>query len=139
LDPTDGHTVKLELTHVVPKEEVPDDTEYVKHIKFKSELLSQFHGRSMFMRVGVILPRDFERDKDKQYPLRVPIGGFGTRYTAVDYMMSRLSGFRRMWLADDTPRMVLLHLDGAGPFGDPYQVNSANNGPYGDALTQELI
>ena len=24
-------------------------------------------------------------------------------------------------------------LDGAGPFGDPYQVNSANNGPYGDA------
>ena len=35
--------------------------------------------------------------------------------------------------------MILLHLDGAGPFGDPYQVNSANNGPYGDAVTQELI
>jgi hypothetical protein len=35
--------------------------------------------------------------------------------------------------------MVLLHLDGAGPYGDPYQVNSANNGPYGDAVTRELI
>jgi hypothetical protein len=35
--------------------------------------------------------------------------------------------------------MILLHVDGAGPFGDPYQVNSANNGPFGDALTQELI
>ena len=35
--------------------------------------------------------------------------------------------------------MILLHLDGAGPYGDPYQINSENNGPYGDALTQELI
>jgi len=35
--------------------------------------------------------------------------------------------------------MVLLHLDGDGPFGDCYQVNSDNNGPYGDAITQELI
>jgi hypothetical protein len=35
--------------------------------------------------------------------------------------------------------MLLLHLDGDGPFGDPYQVNSDNNGPYGDAITQELI
>lgn len=35
--------------------------------------------------------------------------------------------------------MVLLHLDGAGPYGDPYQVNSDNHGPFGDAITQELI
>jgi S-formylglutathione hydrolase FrmB len=35
--------------------------------------------------------------------------------------------------------MIYLQLDGAGPYGDPYQVNSANNGPYGDAVTQELI
>ena len=52
------------------------------------------------------------------------------------------AGLRRSvgaWLADDAPRMILLHLDGAGPLGDPYQVNSANHGPYGDAVTQELI
>ena len=35
--------------------------------------------------------------------------------------------------------MLLLRLDGDGPFGDCYQVNSANNGPYGDAITRELI
>jgi hypothetical protein len=35
--------------------------------------------------------------------------------------------------------MILLHLDGDGPLGDPYQVNSANHGPYGDALIRELI
>ena len=42
-------------------------------------------------------------------------------------------------MADDTPRMILVGLDGAGPLGDPYQVNSANHGPYGDAVTRELI
>jgi S-formylglutathione hydrolase FrmB len=47
--------------------------------------------------------------------------------------------FRATWNADDTPRLILLQLDGAGPLGDPYQVNSANHGPYGDAITEELI
>ncbi len=53
--------------------------------------------------------------------------------------MGDTSEFRTNWLADKTPRMILLQLDGAGPLGDPYQVNSANNGPYGDAIAQELI
>ena len=42
-------------------------------------------------------------------------------------------------MAEDTPRMIFVQLDGAGPLGDPYQVNSANHGPYGDAITRELI
>ncbi len=42
-------------------------------------------------------------------------------------------------MADDAPPMILIHLDGAGPLGDPYQVDSANHGPYGAAVTGELI
>ena len=53
--------------------------------------------------------------------------------------MARDSDFRKTWLAGDTPRLILLQLDGAGPYGDPYQINSANNGPYGDAVVEELI
>ncbi len=49
------------------------------------------------------------------------------------------SPFRREWMADDAPRMILLQLDGGVPPGDPYQVNSDNHGPYGDAITRELI
>jgi hypothetical protein len=139
LDPSAGGAVKLELTKQVPPEELPEETEYAKFVKLKSELLSKFHGRPMYLRAGVILPRDFDKDEDKRYPLRVQTGGFGTRYSVVRGMMRTGSGFRKTWLADETPRMILLHLDGAGPFGDPYQVNSANNGPYGDAVTQELI
>jgi hypothetical protein len=85
------------------------------------------------------LPRDFEKDKEKRYPLRLHIGGFGERFTNAGHLMEEKHSFRKKWLEDDTPRMVFLHLDGAGPLGDPYQVNSANNGPYGDALTRELV
>jgi S-formylglutathione hydrolase FrmB len=53
--------------------------------------------------------------------------------------MGRKAEFRKTWEASDTPRLILLQLDGAGPNGDPYYVNSANNGPFGDALVQELI
>jgi Putative esterase len=139
VDPAKGGVVRLQLARAVPPDEVPADTENVKLIKLRSELLSRFHGRPMYLRAGVILPRDFGREAARRYPLRVHIGGYGSRYSGVSAMMAPGSRFRKTWLADDTPRMLLLHLDGAGPFGDPYQVNSANNGPYGDAIVRELI
>jgi hypothetical protein len=139
LDPATGGTVKLELTKAVPAEELPPDTADVKFIRLRSELLSKFHGRPMYLRAGLILPHDFAREKERRYPLRVHIGGYGSRYTTARNRMSEGTAFRKLWRADDTPRMLFLYLDGAGPYGDPYQVNSANNGPYGDAITKELI
>jgi hypothetical protein len=139
LDPARGETIKIDLTEQLPPDELPADTDYVKYVKLQSDLLTKFHGRPIHLRAGIILPRDFDKDPARRYPLRVQIGGYGTRYTIVQRMMATGSGFRRTWLADDTPRMVLLQLDGDGPFGDCYQVNSDNNGPYGDAVTQELI
>ena len=139
LDPAAGGTVKLTLTHAEPPEQMPKDTESVKYIKLQSKLLTAFHGRPIFLRAGVILPRDYAQEPTRRYPLRVHIGGFATRYNAVDRMMRAGSGFRKLWTADDMPRFLTLQLDGDGPYGDPYQVNSTNNGPYGDAVTQELI
>jgi hypothetical protein len=139
LDPARGSSIKLELTQKVPPEALPADTDYVKYVRIQSDLLTRFHKRPIYLRAGVILPRDFDKDTARRYPLRVDIGGYGARYTAVQQMMNNGAGFRQTWLADQTPRMVLLHLDGDGPLGDCYQVNSDNNGPYGDAITQELI
>jgi hypothetical protein len=93
----------------------------------------------MYLRAGIILPRNYEHEPQRRYPLRVHIGGYGGRYTAVKQLMHPDADFRKAWLGDATPGLILVHLDGAGPFGDPYQVNSANNGPYGDAITRELI
>ena len=127
IDPEAGGVVRLVLTRALADDEPPKDTAEVKYIKLRSEKLSQFHGRPMYLRAGVHLPPGHGEDKDKRYPLRVHIGGYGTRYTAVRRMRSSAQG------------LIVLHLDGAGPYGDCYQVNSANNGPYGDAVTQELI
>ena len=90
-------------------------------------------------RAGIILPRDYEKEPSRRYPIWVRIGGLNARYTAVTNLMERHSELSHLWEQDDTPRFILVQLDGAGPFGDPYQINSANSGPYGDALVQELI
>ena len=139
LDPAIGGTVAIELSRAIPEETLPPDTGLVKYVKIRSPLLSEFHRRPIFLRAGVILPRDFAREPDRRYPLRVHIGGYGARFTAVGGRMAAGSEFHDHWMADDTPRMILVELDGAGPLGDPYQVNSANHGPYGDAVTRELI
>ena len=107
-------------------EATPKDTATVKYLKIPSKLLSDFHGRPMVYRVGVALPPNFDANPEARYPLLVNVGGFGTRYT----------GIRR---SEGDARFVQILLDGAGPYGYPYQVNSANNGPYGDALTTEVI
>lgn len=139
IDPARGGTVKITLTAKVPPEELPADTEHLKYVKIQSRLLSQFHGRPIYLRAGVILPRSYASEPSRRYPLRVHIGGYGDRFTDVEDMMRPGSEFQRAWSAPDAPQMILLHLDGDGPFGDSYQIDSDNNGPYGAAITQELI
>lgn len=127
LDPAAGTTITLTLDkglgeqHATPKESATH-----KFLSLPSKLLSDFHGRPMVYRVGVVLPKDFAKEPDKKYGLIVGIGGFGTRYTHAAAI-------------EPDSRFVQIVPDGAGPFGDPYHVDSANNGPYGAALTTEVI
>src|SRR5206468_2398783 len=119
--------------------DLPPESRYVRFVRLQSRLLSEFHQRPVELRAGVLLPRGFSPGAGRKYPLRVYIPGLGGRYSEVSAMMAPRAAFRRAWLAADEPEMILLHLDGIGPWGDSYQINSANNGPCGDALTQELI
>lgn len=66
------------------------------------------------------------------------IGGFNARCEVFQEMLEHDGDFIHNWF-EGAPRMIFVHLDGTGPNGDPSQVNSANNGPIGDAVTQELI
>lgn len=128
LDPARDATIPLTLDQAIPAEDLPRDTDSVKYLKRESKLLSGFHGRPIFLRAAVVLPPGFASEPERRYPLRVHIGGFGSRYH-----------FAPRGGDPAAPKFLTLVLDGAGPLGDPYQVNSANHGPYGDALTQELI
>ena len=139
LDPLRNGSVPLVLTGKIPPERLPEESALVKYVKFQSKLLSAFHGRPIFLRAGIILPRDFGRDTAAKYPLEVNIGGFGDSYNTAGRLMEEGSTFKSMWVSDSTPRMIFLQLDGDSPLGDCYQVNSENNGPYGDAVVSELI
>ncbi len=124
LDPASDQLVKIHLSQAFT-ERTPATSKTHHYLQIASPRLSKHFGRPMVYRVAVVLPTNFEEEK-QSYPLVVHIGGFGTRYTSAQRMRG-------------DNRFVQILLDGAGPFGDPYQVNSANNGPYGDALIYEVI
>ena len=132
-------TVRIELTRSFPPDALPSDGDGIRFVKIRSPLLSAFHHRPIYLRAAVLLPGGFADEPARRYPLMVSIGGYGDSYDRMAGALGDGEWFRREWLADSLPRMIRLYLDGRGPFGDPYQVNSANNGPYGDALLTELI
>jgi hypothetical protein len=141
LDSSKGSPPQLEfsLTSRIPEDKLPPDTELTRFLKIPSKLLSDFHQRPMFLRVGVALPAGYSKDATRRFPLWVRIGGINARYSSLSRLLDQKGDFYKIWTASNTPPFLLLQLDGAGPNGDPYQVNSANNGPYGDALIQEII
>ena len=139
VDPRRAETRKIALSRALPPESLPPDIDRVKHLRFPSPSLTAFHGRPMFLRASVVLPRTFDSEPTRRFPLVVDIGGFGSRHDRFDRALREGSKLRGELDASDTPQMILLALDGAGPSGDPYQINSDNHGPYGDALIRELI
>ncbi len=149
LDPAAGYDVRLKIDHVIPPVQVPADTPWVKHIKIQSKLLSKFWGQAIFIGATVLLPKDYNKHPDVSYPVIYEQGHFGleapfriepdppadgSKWQTLGY-----EGFQA-WSGDNFPRMIAVSFQHPTPFfDDSYAVNSANDGPYGDALMQELI
>jgi len=157
LDAGLGYTVKLSLDKVIPPIEVPPDTEWVKGVKIQSRLLSEFWGHPIYLGATILLPKGYESHPDSYYPviyvqghfgLNAPFG-FATEPAPMTEQLRRrreLTGlepgheFYQAWNSDDFPRMIAVTFQHPTPyFDDSYAVNSANNGPYGDAIMTELI
>jgi Putative esterase len=160
LDPAKGFNIKLSLTKKLPPVVVPPDTDWVKRVKIQSKLLTEFWGHPMYLGATLLLPKGYERNVNQKYPaiyiqghfgLGAPFG-FTTQAPAMvetaEQRKARLnrsarepgSEFAQAWMADDFPRMVAVTFQHPTPYyDDSYAVNSANNGPYGDALLTELI
>ncbi|MBI3668065.1 MAG: hypothetical protein HY236_17840 [Acidobacteria bacterium] len=155
IDPSRGGVVRVELTKVVPPIEPPKDTKYIKHLRFQSQLLSRFWGRSMYLGAVVLLPEGFDEHPEARYPVMYYQGHFTASFaTPVGFRetppTADLTGYDRTvaeysykfyqdWTSGRLPRMLIVVTQHANPYyDDSYAVNSANLGPYGDALTQEL-
>lgn len=130
---------RLTLDQRIPAEQLPQDTEHIKYVRVQSRLLTEFWKQPMYLRAAIILPKGYAQEPQRRYPVRYKIGGYHARYTNAERMMREGSALQRAWFSEECPRMLLVHLDGEAPFGDSYQMNSANNGPYGDATVQELM
>lgn len=155
--------VEVVMDQVIPPIEEPEDTEWIKHIKIKSEKLSEFWGRDMYLGAHVLLPKGFDEHPEAKYPLMVfqghfpsDFGGFRTtppdpemdpeyseRFSMEGYniiQQQEAYDFYKRWNEPDFPRMLIIEIQHPTPYyDDSYAVNSANQGPYGDAITYELI
>ena len=110
----------------------------VETVTRESEALTEFWRRPVELTFTVLLPADYAAAPDRRYRVRYNVAGYGGRYNRVNRLLGAPE-FAEWWTSEAAPGVITVFLDGSGPFGDSYQLNSASSGPYGDALTQEII
>lgn len=137
LDSEKKQTIKLETGHVIPPIEVPEDTPWVKRIKIQSKILSEFWGRPIYLGATILLPRGYDQHPDVHYPTVYEQGHFSLR---PPFRFESDEALTEAWKGHNFPRFIAVTIQHPTPyFDDSYAVNTANNGPYGDAIHQELI
>ncbi len=122
---------KIEANKVIQSIEFVE-TEYIKELRVKSELLSEFHNKDIYLNAAVNLPKEYYKQPDKKYPVVFSITGFGGSYKKGLGKKTFLSH-----IGEQAAIVVLL--DGKCPEGHSVYANSDVNGPWGDALVEELI
>src|SRR5687768_12761158 len=151
------------LTKTIPPIKTPEDSKYIRHIKIQSKLLTEFWGRPMFLGAHVLLPEGWDTHPEVKYPLAIfhghfpsDFGGWRTtppdenlkpdtnqRFNLIGYnkiVQQEAYNFYKQWTGLGFPRVIAIEIQHANPYyDDSYAVNSANLGPYGDAITYELI
>ena len=155
--------ISIVMDEIIPPLEEPQDTEWIKHIKMRSEKLSEFWGRDIYLGAHILLPKGFKEHPEAKYPLMIfhghfpsDFGGFRTvppdpnlepdyaeRFKVSGYniiQQQEAYNFYKRWNEPDFPRFLIIEIQHPTPYyDDSYAVNSASQGPYGDAITHELI
>ena len=162
-DPARDETVRVELDKAIPPIPDPPETKYVRHVRIQSERLTKFWGRPMYLGAHVLLPEGFDQHPEARYPLVINHGHFpytfdGFREQPPDPNLKcerserfnldcynrteqeEAHRFYKLWTGPNFPRFLIIEIQHANPYyDDSYAVNSANLGPYGDAITYELV
>lgn len=157
------NVIRIQLTETIPAIKEPEDTKYIKHIKIQSKLLTEFWGRPMYLGAHILLPEGWDNHPEIKYPLAIYHGHFPSDFSGFrtsppdpnlkpDYNERfKISGYNKIvqqeaynfykqWTGPNFPRVIAVEIQHANPYyDDSYAVNSQNLGPYGDAITYELI
>lgn len=127
-----------------------EDTEFLKHVKIRSKKLSKFWNRDMYVGANVLLPAGYDaKDTQTRYPVIYNQGHWPADQGAYRYGSN--ANFTAAWdsgvipatnvtAARPAPKFILVTFRHEAPYyDDSYAVNTANLGPYGDAINEELI
>ena len=149
IDPAQGGTIELVCDQVIPPVTIPPDTKWVKRIKFQSDILTRFWGQPMYLGATILLPRGYDENVNKKYPVNYIQGHFSLRapygFSAEELEQGSSRGrggykFYQYWISEKCPEIIAVTFQHPCPYyDDSYAVNSPNVGPYGDAIMQELI
>jgi hypothetical protein len=163
IDPKKPQAITISLDNEIPPIPEAPTTNYIKHEKIQSKLLSDFWGTPMFLGAHVLLPEGFDTHPNAHYPIVIYEGHFpqtieGFREEPPDPNLKpdyserfHVSGYNRTqqeyayqfykdWTGPNFPRVLLVEIAHPTPyFDDSYAVNSEANGPYGDAIMHELV
>lgn len=163
IDPAKKDIIKIALEKEIPPIEPAKDTKYIKHERIQSKLLTDFWGKPMYIGACILLPEGFDTHPNAHYPLVIFHGHFpytfgGFREEPPDPNLKpdyserfKIEGYNKIqqeyayqfykeWTGKNFPRVILIEIQHANPYyDDSYAVNSANCGPYGDAIVRELI
>jgi hypothetical protein len=155
--------ISISLAEEVPPIPEFKDTKYVRHIRIQSQLLTKFWGRPMYLGALVLVPEGFDEHPNAHFPVMIFhdhfVSGFDNFRTEPpdpnlkpDYSERfHISGYNRIqqeeaykfyqqWISPKFPRFLVVKIQHANPYyDDSYAVNSANLGPYGDAIETELM
>jgi hypothetical protein len=155
VDPAAGGEITISIDQELPPIPPNKDTAQVKYIRVQNDRLTKFWGRPMHLGAIVTLPAGWDTHPTARYPIVIHHGHFPRnaegdtwRETPSDAAVrtpqreTQEAAYRffKDWNGPDFPRMIHVLVQHPTPyFDDSYAVNSANNGPYGDAITLDLI
>jgi S-formylglutathione hydrolase FrmB len=136
----------LTLTITVPEppdplSNAPDLLSALEQVDFRSPVLSRFWGRDIHMKAWVLLPPGYRSHpgshSGQHYPTVYFTHGFGDTLAS---LRSRYAPFlyQRMQ-SGKMPQMIWVLLDQSSLTGTHEFADGVNNGPWGTALTTELI
>jgi S-formylglutathione hydrolase FrmB len=122
----------LTIDKLIAERPFPEN-KWFKLAQVRSRLLSDFHGREIAVRGGVLLPASYYDQPDRRYPVIFEIPGFGGTH-----MMRSPTEPLEEHNAGGV-EFLRVTLDPSCPLGHHVFADSANNGPVGEALVTEFI
>jgi enterochelin esterase-like enzyme len=110
--------------------------EHLHEERIVSPSLTRFHGTAQSINAWVLTPPGYDPHAHTSYPVVYTAGGFGATHKLDGQMLSR------QWHLMETgviPPIIWVALDFSTPTGTTEFADSANNGPWGEALVRDVI